>query len=163
MLAATLLGEAAVASGLHAAGSSSYGSQARGGAATSDLIISRDVIDYPHISRPEFLVALSQEGYGESCGKMAEGGVIFYDGFFVKPMDLPGVTQVPVRATETVLDKLGAGQGANVFMLGIVVETAGVVKDEAVFKAVESNLDARFHDVSKKAYRMGRELAAALG
>lgn len=162
VLAATVLGEAAVASGLHAAGSSAYGSQARGGAASSDLIVSREVIDYPHVSRPDIFVALSREAYAESRASTAEGGVIVYDSFFVEPEDLPGRTQAAVPATEIVLEKIGARQGANMFMVGVVVGMTGIVEDGPVLEAVRSNLDARFYENAGKAYEMGKTFAASM-
>jgi 2-oxoglutarate ferredoxin oxidoreductase subunit gamma len=162
VLAATLLGEAAVASGLYAAGSSAYGSQARGGAASSDLIVSGHVIDYPHVSRPDVFVALSQEAYSETCVRMAGGGVIIFDSFFVTPGAAAGVIQYAVPATEMVLKDLGANQGANIMMIGAVVQITGMVQDEAILKAIESNLDSRFHERSKRAYRMGREFAKTM-
>jgi 2-oxoglutarate ferredoxin oxidoreductase subunit gamma len=160
VLAASILGEAAVAEGLCAAGSSSYGSQARGGAASSDLILSRGPIDYPHVSRPDVFVGLSQEAYDESAGKTDPQGIILYDSFFVKPKDLPGIRQVAVPATRSVLEKLGAGQNANIFMLGVVIGATGVVREEAVVEAIESNMDARFKENSRTAFRMGMEFAA---
>lgn len=158
VLAATMLGEAAVASGLRAAGSSSYGSQARGGAASSDLIVGREPIDYPHVSHPDLFVAMSQEAYDESRAGVPREGLILYDTFFVKPVVMPGVKQIGVPATQTVLDRLGTSQGANVLMVGAVIEATGVVGDEAIFCAIAANLDKRFHEQSKKAYAMGKEL-----
>lgn len=163
VLAATLLGEAAVASGLRAAGSSSYGSQARGGAASSDLIISRTLIDYPHVSRPDVFVAMSQEAYDESVGAMAEGGVVLYDTFFVKPSGMRGPVQIPLGATDAVLERLKARQGANILFVGAVVELTAVVEDAAVTEAIERNLDRRFQKDSKRAYGLGREMMAAAG
>jgi 2-oxoglutarate ferredoxin oxidoreductase subunit gamma len=161
VLAATLLGEAAVRSGLRAAGSSSYGSQARGGAASSDLIVSRRPIDYPHVSRPDVFVAMSQEACEDSLGAVAEGGVVLYDTFFVKPAEAPGIHQIPLGATEAVLEKLKAKQGANILFLGAVVELTAVVKDETVTGAIERNLDPRFRKNSMRAYSLGREMMAA--
>jgi len=161
VLAATILGEAAVLSGLKAAGSSAYGSQARGGAASSDLIVSRNPIDYPHVSRPDLFVAMWQEAYDESLGAVAEGGVIVYDTFFVKPSESAGILQIPLGATEAVLEKLKARQGANILFVGAVVELTGVVEDEAVAEAIERNLDPRFLKNSKRAYSLGRKMMAA--
>ena len=159
---ASILGEAAVAKGLYAAGSSSYGSQARGGAASSDLILSRGPIDYPHVSHPDVFVGLSQEAYNESAPKTDTKGIVIYDSFFVKPSDLPATRQVAIPATQIVLEKLGAGQNANIFMLGVVVGVTGVVDEGTVGETLESNMDARFRESARTALRMGLEHAATL-
>ena len=161
MLAATILGEAAVRSGLFAAGSSSYGSRARGGAASSDLIISPRAIDYPHVSRPDIFAALSQEAYDESCGKVEEGGIIVFDPFFVKPAGPDGVSELAVEATDMALKEFGTMQGANMVMAGVVTWITGLIDSSAVFAAIASNLDERFHGQSRKAFTMGKDFAGA--
>ena len=44
-----VLAEAAAAAGLKVAASQSYGSRARGGATRSDVILSAEPIDFPHV------------------------------------------------------------------------------------------------------------------
>ncbi|MFH1437551.1 MAG: 2-oxoacid:acceptor oxidoreductase family protein [Pseudomonadota bacterium] len=160
VLAATILGEAAVQSGLFAAGSSSYGSRARGGAASSDLILSPRAIDYPHVSRPDILAALSQEACDESSGKVEEGGIIVYDPFFIKQVR-EDIRQISVGATEMMLERFGSMQGANMVMAGVVAWITGLIDSSAVFNAIASNLDERFHGQSKKAFTMGKDFAVA--
>ena len=43
--------------------SQSYGPEARGGASKAEVIISSDEINYPKVTSPDFLVALTQEAY----------------------------------------------------------------------------------------------------
>ena len=49
--------------GWHAAASTSYGAQARGGASKADVVLSPEPIDFPHVERPDVMVLVSQEAY----------------------------------------------------------------------------------------------------
>jgi len=162
VLVASILGEGAVLSGLYAAGSSSYGSRARGGAASSDVIISTSPIDYPHISHPDLLVAMSQESYDQNAKEVvSSGGLILYDDFFVKKVinSLSGVTQIPVPATQSVLEKLSSPRNANIFMLAIAGRRIKVVEFRVLLDVAISTVEKRFIDSVKIAFEMGWEFA----
>ena len=49
VLAGVIMGEAAIADGMNAVQTQSYGPESRGGAAKSEVIISGDEIDYPAV------------------------------------------------------------------------------------------------------------------
>ena len=63
VLAGTILGHAAIRDGKWVAGSSSYGAQARGGSARSDVVIADGPVVYPHVIEADILIALSQTAY----------------------------------------------------------------------------------------------------
>lgn len=169
VLLGDVLGHAAVLSGLEAATSTVYGSQARGGASRSDVIVSRMRIDFPHVVSPDVLLALAQESYDENRLFVERGGTVVYDEFFATPSDEdvkrcqgpdPAFRLYSVPATRTVMDRLGDAQPANFYMLGAVV---GLVRDlepvggQALERSVELNVRRRFVDVNLRALRMGLE------
>ena len=62
VLAGVILGHAAVVyGGLDAIQSQSYGSEARGTAAKSEVIISNEPIKYPKVRQSDYLIAMSQK------------------------------------------------------------------------------------------------------
>ncbi|MBW2138718.1 MAG: 2-oxoacid:acceptor oxidoreductase family protein [Deltaproteobacteria bacterium] len=65
VLAGTILGFAAIHDGKWVCGSNSYGAQARGGYARSEVVLSSGPVKFPLVIEPDILIALSQESYGE--------------------------------------------------------------------------------------------------
>jgi len=63
VLAGVIYGEAAVADGLNAVQTQSYGSASRGGASKCDLIISREKIYELESSQIDVLISKSQDAY----------------------------------------------------------------------------------------------------
>ena len=63
ILAAITLADAAIAQGLNAIQTQSYGPEARGGASKAEVIISSDEINYPKIRNADILLSLTQNAY----------------------------------------------------------------------------------------------------
>ena len=68
ILAATLLADAAVATGREVIATQSYGPEARGGASKAEVIVAADEIDYPEVTAPGITVCLSQEAFDAYAG-----------------------------------------------------------------------------------------------
>ena len=88
-----VLASAAAQQGLNVAASQSYGSRARGGATRSDVIVSAQAIDFPHVHHPDVLVVLAQEAYDLYAQEVCEQGLILADSFFVTPQEQQNQTQ----------------------------------------------------------------------
>lgn len=164
ILAGLLLGQAAVADGLYAAGANSYGAQARGSTCQAGLVLAPEAIDYPHVRAPHLLVAMSQGAYDALAGQMAPGGRILYDAGLVSPAGRAG--ELGLAVTETARKELGNSQAANVLWVGVVAGCTGWFSQESLARAVAENLPDRFLEVNQKAltrgWRMGRQLAESL-
>jgi 2-oxoglutarate ferredoxin oxidoreductase subunit gamma len=78
-VAGRLLGEAAMLAGLHAAQTTAYGVESRGGLSTSDVIISSDPIAFPEVRRPDALLLMSDKGLKANLRGAHEKTLIFYD------------------------------------------------------------------------------------
>jgi 2-oxoglutarate ferredoxin oxidoreductase subunit gamma len=160
ILAGLLLGQAAVNDGWFAAGSNSYGAQARGSACKADIVLSHNPIDYPHVERPAVFVAMSQGGYDAFEAQVNEEGRIFYDSGLVSPSE--GRTQTGLDITQISLNELGNKQVANVVWLGAVVGAEGWFSRKALEKAAEQHVPARFLALNQKALVRGLELGQNL-
>ncbi len=154
--AAVLLGQAAVADGQFAAGSNSYGAQARGSACKAEVVMSPDDIDYPHAETPDLLVAMSQGAYDSYAEEVAEGGVILYDSGLVTPRGLR--KEAGFKVTALVLKNLGNKQVANVFWVGVAAGYTGWFTQEALAKVVEETVPERFRELNLKALEQGLAL-----
>jgi 2-oxoglutarate ferredoxin oxidoreductase subunit gamma len=163
VLLGEVLGLAGALAGLRCAGSTIYGSQARGGASQSDVIVAHAPIDFPHVLRPHVLVALAQEPYDELGGELEPPGVIIYDDFFVKhPRAALASHQHGFPATRSVIDELGLAQVANVYLLGAFAALSGVVADAALAEALRRSVPERFATANERALALGLAAARAL-
>ena len=160
ILAGLLLGQAAVLDGLYAAGSNSYGAQARGSTCQAEVVVSSQAIDYPHVEHPNLLVAMSQGAYDAFHGSLAPEGRVLYDAGLVTPAEGPG--QYGLSVTETAVRDLGNKQAANVVWVGVVAGFTGWFSQDALARAVSENVPARFLELNHKALQRGPELGAQL-
>ncbi len=159
VLAGALLGHAAVHDGLWVSGSNSYGAQARGGAARSEVVISNRPIAFPHVLQADVLVAMSQSAYDAFSDNLAEEGpVVIHDAGLVLPRSLEAARQVALPATDSAVSELGNKQVANIVMLGAFAALTEIVSIEALEAAVREQVDPRFRDLNLKALVMGFEL-----
>jgi 2-oxoglutarate ferredoxin oxidoreductase subunit gamma len=134
----------------------SYGPEARGGASSANIVISKEPIDYPFVQRPDILVALSQEAYARFQPTVKPGGLILID------MDLVNSIRhdhhYPIPATRLAED-LGRRIVANVVMLGFFTAVTGVIARQAVEKAIETTVKPKTVSLNLLAFATGYEYA----
>lgn len=76
-----VLGQAAcLFDGKYAGLCQSYGPEARGGACKSEIVISEDPIDHSNVTRPDALIAMSQEAYHKYEGCVRDAEKLFWMG-----------------------------------------------------------------------------------
>lgn len=160
ILAGLLLGQAAVNQGQFAAGSNSYGAQARGSTCQAEVVVSADTIDYPHVEGADLLVAMSQGAYDAYRAQMAADGVILYDSGMVTPSGEG--REFGLAVTEVTLNELKNKQVANVVWVGAVAGFTGWFSLEALEQAMADNVPARFLELNRKALVRGLELGREL-
>ena len=80
ILSGYILGKAAsIFDNMEAVLTQSYGPEARGGACSADVVISKSKIDYPYLKDIKILVVMSQEAYGTYTKQLGEGAMLIYD------------------------------------------------------------------------------------
>jgi len=158
VLAGVILGKAAVFDGLNAAQAASYGSEARGSACRSEVIISKGQIVYPHIERADILGVMSQQGYDLFQEKLKEDGILFYDDSIVQVKDEVPFEQVGIPATELAIKEFDKRIVANIIFLGAVVGRTEIVSMEALEKAVRDNVPEKFLEVNLRALEIGLKM-----
>jgi 2-oxoglutarate ferredoxin oxidoreductase subunit gamma len=161
VLAGTILGYAAIKEGKWVAGSSSYGAQARGGAARSDVVLSDGPIVYPHVIRADILVAMAQTAYDKYTEELVPNAWVIYDEEMVSPRPLEQVTQIAVPATSSAIKELHQQQSANIVILGAASAITGMARMESLKAAIVENVAEGFRDINLNAmvlgYRLGEE------
>jgi len=78
-IAGIVLATAAVINGLFATHWPSYGVEARGGPSISDIVISREEIDYPRVLAADVLAALNQEMLSKYLDSLKPNGILILD------------------------------------------------------------------------------------
>jgi len=163
ILAATLLADAAVATGREVIATQSYGPEARGGASKAEVIVSDDEIDYPEVTSPGITVCLSQEAFDAYAAQTVPGGLVVYDDRLVKAVELAGRRVVGLPFTHVAEAELGRAIAANIVMLGALQALTGIVTAEQLADAVRRRLPAKIVELNLRALELGRERAAAGG
>lgn len=162
ILIGIILAEAAVAEGHYAVQTQSYGPEARGGASRSEVIIGPEAIDYPHVERPDILLALTQEACDKYFFKASEKALVIVDSLLVGniPADRAAVHRLPI--IETAKNKLGKEIVANIVALGALNSAAGLVSWPALEAAVLKRVPAATADLNKLALAAGKDLIRPL-
>jgi 2-oxoglutarate ferredoxin oxidoreductase subunit gamma len=157
ILAGLLLGQAAVNDGKFAAGSNSYGPQARGSACKADLIVSDNPIDYPHVERAHMFVAMSQGGYDAFQNQVAGEGQIFYDSGLVTPAGGP-IPETGLDVTDMAMKEFDNKQVANLIWVGILAGATGWFSQRALERAAEQHVPGRFLELNLRCLSRGLQL-----
>ncbi len=154
--AAVILGKAAaVYDGLIACQTQSYGPEARGGAARSEVVIANEPIGYPGVHIADVLVAMSQEAFTRYGHEVRPNSIVIIDPDTVFSCDVP-YTVYPVRSTK-IAEELGNVVVANIVMLGALTALSGVVSREAILAATLASVPARFKELNRSALEAGIE------
>jgi 2-oxoglutarate ferredoxin oxidoreductase subunit gamma len=161
VLAGTILGHAAIKDGKWVAGSSSYGAQARGGSARSDLVISDGPIVFPHVIQADILLTMAQTAYDKYWEDLAHESWVIYDDELVSPRPLGRAMQVGVRATSSAVKELKQRQSANIVILAASAAITGIVSKEALIGSIVENVSGRFRELNLKALELGYRLGEA--
>ncbi len=160
VLAGHVLGKAAAAfDGLNAIQTQSYGPEARGGAARSEVIISDAPVGYPRIVSADVLVAMSQEAFQKFKTDLKEQAIVILDPDLVidQTLDRPAYHVPASRIAENLGNKIIA----NIVMLGALTSIAQIVSRKAMLEAVLETVPARFKDLNQRAFEAGYEAGEA--
>lgn len=155
VLAGQILGRAAVSDGLNAVQTQTYGAEARGSLAKSEIIISSGKIGFPIVRRCDFLMAMNQEAADRNAKDLKESGIFLVNTSMVK--SLPGVQtrSVKIAATEIAVKIAGSQLYGNMVMLGAFIQVTSVVTPESVKKAVLVALRGKAEASNLSAFEAG--------
>ena len=154
VLAGYVLGHAGILDGRKALQTQSYGSESRGGASKSDVIISDDEILELAPSELDVLAAMSQPALDKYRPDLKEGGLLVYDSDLVKVSDGgPRAFGRPISAVAH--EKLGNDLVANMILVGYLARLTGVASAEALRKAVAESVPPKTVEVNLTAFNEG--------
>lgn len=156
VLAGMILGKAvALFEEANAVMTQSYGPEARGGACSADVVLSRERIHYPRVTSPDVLVLMSEEAARTYGPNTAVGALVLVNEDLVKSVPSePSLRILHIPATG-IAGRLGKVIVANIVMLGFIAAVAGVVSYEAMRRAILDSIPKGSEELNLAAFQAG--------
>lgn len=154
VMAGYVLGHAGILDGRNALQTQAYGSEARGGACKSDVIISADEIVEFAPSALDVLVTMAQPALDRFLPDLKRDGLLIYESDLVKP---PGGARRArgLPATEIARGTFGRDVVANVVMLGFLAGLTGAVTRDALRRAISESVPPKTVEMNLEAFEAG--------
>lgn len=157
VLAGVVYGEAAVADGLNAVQTQSYGSASRGGASKCDLIISKEKIYELESSQIDVLISMSQDAYETYIKQLKRGGVLIIDKDLVRA-NTEKVQVHEISATDIAFKEFGQKIMGNMVIVGYLAALLGIVSNESLRKSIRRHLPEKLVEDNFRALEEGYNL-----
>ena len=155
VLAGEILGRAAVYDGKHAVQTQSYGAEARGSAARSEVIISDEKVGFPKVRKCDVLVTMSQSALDKHLKDLKEGGTLLVDRDMVKKTPKIKAKIFKIPATKIAETELKSRIYANVVMLGALTKITGITSEESAMKAILASVPEETKEANLKGFERG--------
>jgi 2-oxoglutarate ferredoxin oxidoreductase subunit gamma len=154
VLSGFILGKAAsVYMKYNAVNGESYGPEARGGLAISDVIISDEEIYYPRASSIDFLICLSQESFDLYARDLNYSSVIIIDPDLVKNHE-SDKTICKIHA-QKIAEKLKNKIVTNIVMIGAITKIVEFLDIKAVRYSIIDCVPSNYKDLNIRAFEEG--------
>ena len=159
VLAGYILGRAfSLYANLEAVMTQSYGPEARGGASSTNIVISDREIAYPFVENPDILVALSQEAYTKFRPTAKDEAVILIDEDLVEPLSDDSTYMIPATR---LAENLGRRIVANMIMVGFFTSVTGLIEREMMEESLKATVKPNTIPLNLEAFGIGFEYAQA--
>ena len=158
VLAGHILGKAAVNDGLHVVQTQSYGAEARGSAAKSEVILSNKKVGFPMVRKSDVLVAMSQTALDKHLRDLKENGILIVDTDMVQEIPSVKAKVFKVEATKIAETELKSKLYANMVMVGAIARITKLVTQTAVEKAIGETFMGESKEKNTVAFRAGLSL-----
>ena len=141
--------------GKYATMTQNFGPEARGGACSSQLVVSESRVLYPYLVQPDILIAMSQEAYDKYHGEVRKNAILIIDEDLVKPAKPPkDVIFYKVPSTRFA-EELGNRIFANLVMMGFFTAVSGITTSDVMKKALPGLVPDAFLEKNFKAFDRG--------
>jgi len=149
VLAGIILAEAAILDGRQVAQTQSYGPEARGGNSVSEVIISKQEVDYPKATALDLLVALTQEACDRNLPDMKEEGLVTVDSDQVTRVLWGRSASLPFRQMAR---RAGEERAINMAALGAVGAFCPIISRSSLAKVIKKRLPTDKAEVNLKVF-----------
>jgi len=136
----------------------SYGAEARGGAAKSEVIISDEAIKFPMVRKCDILVAMSQTALNKHLNDLKEDGVLLVDEDIITEVPELKAKLFWVSATNTAEAEFKRRIYANAVMLGALTKATEIVSQKAMENAIRDNIPEEMLEENLRGFQLGLQL-----
>ncbi len=150
---------AAIYDDLNAHHVQSYGPEARGDAARSEVIISDGDIDYPKATQVDAMLATTQQALEQYSADLRPNALVIIDHDVHAP-DLGSRRIVRLPLADAAEQRLGKPSLIYVVALGALIELSEIVTKPALEAAVKDHVARGGEELFMKALEAGYELGA---
>jgi 2-oxoglutarate ferredoxin oxidoreductase subunit gamma len=160
--AAKILAQAAgIYDGKNVTQTESHGISQRGGLSEVEVIISDEAIDYPYVSHPDILLALTQKECVNFLPNLKDDGMLIADS--LKVPDVPETKAKVFHLPLTQIAKdVGTELATNMVSLAVISALSGAVSMKALEQTVEEKMPAKMKSVNLQALKAGWEAAQTI-
>ena len=140
----------------------SYGPEMRGGTANCSVIVSDEPVASPLVDKADVIVAMNRPSLDKFEDHVKPGGVLVINSSIIDRKAVRDDIQVVYCDANAIAESIGNPKGANVAILGAVLEKVPVTTVEQMTEAIRIELGerkARFLEGNKKALIAGMEAA----
>ena len=164
MSAGRIIGQAAtIYDKIEACFTQSYGPEARGGAAGSQVVVAVEPIHHPHLISPSSAIIMSQEAYAKYAPNLTADGILLIDdGLVTLPEDHRRDLKTYGIAATQIAEEFGNSRAANSAMLGFWAAIVGAVSQEAMRQSLADSVPPKTLEVNLSVFDVGFEKGLAL-
>ncbi|WP_054854297.1 2-oxoacid:acceptor oxidoreductase family protein [Vulcanisaeta distributa] len=165
VFAGRLLGMAAAMGGLDSILTITYSPEQRGGGwSRADLIIAKEMVDYPLIDEADIFLATTQQAFNLEFKSLRRGGIFIYENTIYKPSitNASDYVIIPVPATEIAENVTGRRLTMNVVLVGVITAVLDpLLKEDHIINAIKNvtrragKLDTSIQEMNIKAFQAG--------
>lgn len=141
----------------HVCQTQSYGPEARGGTSNAEVIISKNIIDYPKATGLDLLFALTQASCDAYFSDLKPDGLLVVDSTLVH--QIPTERVVSLSFSQIALDATGKELVTNMVVLGTAGYLTQVVSLQNLEKALQKRVPKGTEEMNRKAFRAGIKAA----
>ena len=153
-----ILAEAGIFEEKFVAQSQSYGPEARGGMCKGEVIISDNKIGFTKVTKPTFVMALSQLSFKEYCMNVDENCFVLVDETIEIPADYNHAKFMKLPILRTAREVVGKMQTVNIVSIGAINAILGLSNAENMEKAVLMHVPKGTEELNLKALAEGAKL-----
>lgn len=137
----------------------SYGPEMRGGTANCSVIVSDNEVGSPLVDMADVIVAMNLPSLDKFEDKVKPGGVLVINSSIIERKSTRDDITVVYCDANKIAEEIGNPKGANVAILGAMLEKCPIVSDDKMSEAIRIELGerkARFLEGNMKALEAGK-------
>lgn len=162
LLIGKFLAMACMLDGKHVSWLPSYGPEMRGGTANCSVIVSDDEVGSPLVDMADVIVAMNLPSLDKFESKVKPGGLLVINSSIIERKSVRDDITVVYCDANKIADEVKNPKGANVAILGAMLEKSQVVSLDMMVEAIRIELGEKklkFLEGNRKALVAGMEAA----